>query len=181
MVDSEFIERLDSLWFFSSVLSLRSQSMDSDTDDKSSPNHHSPKPEPNKSLSPIAQNQTENPEFPVQLQRYPDCGEFAAETETQMEKRELLEVLPPLKYQKRRRSKRSFKSCLNQRRMAVWVSDLQLDMGFSVNWGVEEASSGYEWFGSPNHVKMPPLTLTDGIAMKQNLKSWAYAVACTVR
>ena len=191
MEDSGFTEKLDSLWFFSNVLSLRSQSMASATDEKATQIslHHSPKSEATKPLSIIAQNQknqTENAEVLVQQRRCLNCGEFAVETEGQIAKTEVLEVLPPVKEEKRR-SKRSFKSCLNQRRRVLGESDLQVkglgDMGFDVNvvcgnWVVEEAS-GYQWFGSPHHVKMPPLS--DGMAMKHHLKSWAYAVACTVR
>ena len=58
--------------------------------------NHSSKVEPTKPLSLIVENkknQTENTEILDQLQRSRNCGEFAAETKTQIAKIEVLEVL----------------------------------------------------------------------------------------
>ena len=58
--------------------------------------NHSSKVEPTKPLSLIVENkknQTENTEILDQLQRCCNCGEFAAETKTQIAKIEVLEVL----------------------------------------------------------------------------------------
>lgn len=176
MEDSGFTERLESLWFFSNVLSLTNQSMATDTVEKfpESSLNHSPKPESTKAFTTVPRNQkieTDNAEVVVQLQRCPDCVELGAETEIQVEKTEVFEVLQqPVKDENRRRRR--------SKRRAVWESDLEVKMGFSVNVVsgnrvVEEAS------GHHSHVKMPPLS--DGIAMKQHLKYWAYAVACTVK
>ncbi|KAJ9683051.1 hypothetical protein PVL29_018864 [Vitis rotundifolia] len=101
-----------------------------DTDEQTtqfSPNHSS-KAEATKPLSPIAKNQKNQTENAEVL--------FAAGTEAQIAETEVLEVLPPVK-EERRKGKRSSKSCLNQRRRVLGESDLQAkglgDMGFSVN------------------------------------------------
>lgn len=118
------MEKLDSFWFFSNVLSSECPPMASDTDEKVaqfSPDL-CPEPEATKPLTHISlsrRNQIEIADVLVQLQMCGSCGGSAAATGPQIAKAEILEVLPPGKEEtrRRRRSKRSFRYCLNQRRM----------------------------------------------------------------
>lgn len=65
----------------------------------------------------------------------------------------------------------------------VNVGDYEKELGFDFRFDLSEICmmiEGYERFNGKKCGKiMPPLS--DGMAMKQHLKSWAYAVACNVR
>lgn len=64
----------------------------------------------------------------------------------------------------------------------VNVNDYE-ELGFDFRFDLSEICmmiEGYERFNGKRHGKMMP-PLSDGMAMKKHLKSWAYAVACNVR
>lgn len=65
----------------------------------------------------------------------------------------------------------------------VNVGDYEKELGFDFRFDLSEICmmiEGYERFNGKKCGKiMPPLS--DGMAMKKHLKSWAYAVACNVR
>lgn len=75
----------------------------------------------------------------------------------------------------RRASKKRNKKDVN-------VGDFE-ELGFDFRFDLSEILmmiEGYERFSTKGYSKiMPPLS--DGMAMKEHLKSWAYAVACNVR
>ncbi|KAJ0081873.1 hypothetical protein Patl1_10471 [Pistacia atlantica] len=179
---SQFIDTLDSLWFFSNVLSSTTQQSGHASDEQTV------QEEPENPIIKVEENQNLG-------QRCCVCGEFAPELEPQVLHLEPVDLTKPEEKIKSRRSgrrKRRSKRMLHERRKILG----ELDLGFDRNMDSDElsskswlfdfeetTSSGYQMFGSQVHyqmnMKMPPLE--DGMAMKEHLKSWAYAVACTVR
>ncbi|XVE51491.1 hypothetical protein DITRI_Ditri02bG0045400 [Diplodiscus trichospermus] len=155
------MESFDSLWFFNNVLTLtttfqhndHAAALDEDTVGKEEPSKHRIQVVP----------------------RCPNCGEIAVGVEQQMvQPVKIVESAKPTEKpeRKRRRRKRSKRKVLGE-----------LDLGFHGNLASESSFSeetyGLSNFQSQDYSKMPPLN--DGLAMKEHLKSWAYAVACTVR
>ncbi|KAK8664647.1 hypothetical protein V6N13_084425 [Hibiscus sabdariffa] len=93
--------------------------------------------------------------------RCPNCGEIAG---VGVEQRRAVHAKPPERRKRgRRRRKRSKRN---------------LDLGYYGSLDSSESSFSGETNGIC-YLEMPPLN--DGFAMKEHLKSWAYAVACTVR
>ncbi|KAL5997795.1 hypothetical protein ACLOJK_008727 [Asimina triloba] len=87
-----------------------------------------------------------------------------------------------------RRSKESSNSCLARKGRSCWMQEFENVRGFvELGSTAEDIGLGSGLpvgrFDIPRgiylHCKMPPSG--NGIAMKEHLKSWAYAVACTVR
>ncbi|KAL8090861.1 hypothetical protein AgCh_040071 [Apium graveolens] len=65
----------------------------------------------------------------------------------------------------------------------VNVGDYEKELGFDFRFDLSEICmmiEGYERFNGRKCGKMMP-PLSDGMAMKKHLKSWAYAVACNVK
>ncbi|KAA8519622.1 hypothetical protein F0562_013933 [Nyssa sinensis] len=130
-----------------------------------------PKSDTSEPTTPIVQSQqTQFPNSAIVVQRCPKCGDHLAVEQAEGGRR-------------RRRSKRKLRnSTLSDRSKAF----REFDFGFDVNiigwyWIMEETACGYERFstGQQHYVKMPPLR--NEMAMKEHLKSWARAVACSVR
>ncbi|KAL1826847.1 hypothetical protein ACET3Z_005259 [Daucus carota] len=71
----------------------------------------------------------------------------------------------------------------NKKDVKVNMGDYEKELGFDFRFDLSELLmmiEGYERFNKKKCGEvMPPLS--DGMAMKQHLKSWAYAVACNVR
>lgn len=136
----KFIDSLDSLWFFSNVLSSTTlQSCDS--------GH--------------ASGEQTVPEEPENQNLGKKCC-LSGEVEPPVLHLESVDLKNPEEKIKSRRTRRRSKRILHEWR----------NMG----------SSGYHYFffgGQLDDMKMPPFE--DGKAMKKHLKSWAHAVACTVR
>ncbi|GAV57598.1 hypothetical protein CFOL_v3_01135 [Cephalotus follicularis] len=168
MDESQLIEHLDSLWFSSNVLSSsRTQPLSSLIDETKS--KESVEGLPSTPLSPILQDESQN-----------DASvELAAEIEAVTVDSCVSEVVEPKKKENKRRRKRSKRPNFGQRRKIVG----ELDLGFERSvcpgsWERFEYQS--QRYGCQQHnMEMPPLS--DGLAMKEHLKSWAYAVACTVK
>ncbi|GMY37491.1 WD repeat-containing protein 53 [Fagus crenata] len=183
---SRVIESLDSLWFFTNIISSRNNSLESTSSDGITPQKHvneSSKEELSEPISPILQKQLNvlpNAEnlFPM----CPKCGDFEAKIEPQMVKlaeNEALEFQMSAEKQERRKTRRRSKRSLNPRRKIIGELDLGLDVEeLSRIWMFKE-TCGYERFGDEDRNKMPPFN--DNVAMKEHLKTWAFAVACTVR
>ncbi|XWS19729.1 hypothetical protein CRYUN_Cryun31cG0041300 [Craigia yunnanensis] len=165
---NKVMESLDSLWFFNNVLTLttfqhkdHAAALDEDTVEEEEPSKHRIQGVPS----------TE-----ILVPRYPNCGEIAVGIEQQIvQPVKMVEFSKPTEKperKRRRRRKRSKRKVLGE-----------LDLGFHGNLASESSFSeetyGYSNFQSQQYTKMPPLD--DGLAMKEHLKSWAYAVACTVR
>ncbi|KAJ0016952.1 hypothetical protein Pint_10354 [Pistacia integerrima] len=175
---SQFIDTLDSLWFFSNVLSSTTQQSGHARDEQTV------QEEPENPIIKVEENQNLG-------QRCCVCGEFAPELEPQVLHLEPVDLTKPEEKIKSRRSgrrKRRSKRMLHERRKILGELDLGFDRNMdsddlsskSLLFDFEETtSSGYQMFGSQVHyqmnMKMPPLE--DGMAMKEHLKSWAYAVA----
>ncbi|KAL3596573.1 hypothetical protein D5086_008210 [Populus alba] len=101
-------------------------------------------------------------------------------------KTEGVEIPKPTKKEEKRkrrerRRRRSKRKILGELGLGFDKSSdyYKLDYGFGMF--NDDEARGYGMFGSQrqHQVKMPPLN--DGMAMKEHLKSWAYAVASTVR
>ena len=184
MEGSQLIQSLESLWFFTNVVSSRASHARNRTKEDS--------PQP---MTPVLQTSLQNhedspkPEFftPKCLK----CGDFAAEIEEHNGdqpniKIEGVEIPKPTKKEEKRkrrerRRRRSKRKILGELGLGFDKSSdyYKLDYGFGMF--NDEEARGYGMFGSQrqHQVKMPPLN--DGMAMKEHLKSWAYAVASTVR
>ncbi|KAK9268262.1 hypothetical protein L1049_010705 [Liquidambar formosana] len=177
------IERLDSLWFCSNIFSSATPPLASDGDGNVTENHlkETTRSEPSKPITPILENQQN---------QSPSAEIMRVETE----KVEVVEIpKPPEKdlRRRRRKSQRSIKPAGLYERGRILG---ELDLGHEVKWGyghlgfhvknvcgswMVEETCGYQRLSSQHHAKMPPLN--DGMAMKEHLRSWAYAVASTVR
>ncbi|XWS12492.1 hypothetical protein CRYUN_Cryun37aG0093700 [Craigia yunnanensis] len=161
------MESLDFLWFFNNVLTLptfqhkdHAAALDEDSVEEEEPSKHKFQ---------------EAPRTEILVPRCPKCGEVAVGIEQQVVQpvKEVEFAKPTEKPERRRRRrKRSKKKVLGE-----------LDLGFHGNLAFEswfsEETYGFSNFESQDYMKMP--SLNDGLAMKEHLKSWAYAVACTVR
>ncbi|KAK2642506.1 hypothetical protein Ddye_024269 [Dipteronia dyeriana] len=204
MDSSQIIYNLDSLWFFSNIFSISTTSQEQVGlgDQEEEEEEEAAKP-----MNQVEEN-SQNDESLVN--KCHKCGEFAAEIEslkvvveqlgskTEERKKELASSSSnssssrSRRRSRRRRNKSS--NLLHDQRRQVFG-----DVGFYHNGQIESHSHvespwlllddhhhhddttstfGYHDFHNMK-MKMPPLN--DGMAMKQHLKSWAYAVACTVR
>ncbi|CAK7350387.1 unnamed protein product [Dovyalis caffra] len=226
---SELIESLESLWFFTNVVSSRTSHARNRTQEESPQpmtpilqtslqNHEdSPKPEfltpkcpkcgdfaaeieehdGGKQTIKIEEVETPKPTKKNEDSPKPEfltpkcskCGDFAAEIEEhdadkQINKIEEVETPKPTKKEEKRkrrqRRRRSKRKILGELDLGFDSSNYyKLDYGFRVF--EDKETRGYGMFGRQlqHQGKMPPLN--DGMAMKEHLKSWAHAVACTVR
>ncbi|OMO65421.1 hypothetical protein COLO4_31250 [Corchorus olitorius] len=182
----EVIESLDSLWFFSNVLSFtKLEPKDDlatsaiDEEDNIVKEEEEESKEKTQSNSQNLQNEAPPSSENWVSIRCPKCGETGVEfgPVKEVEFAEPKEKQPEIR--RRRRSKRRKRS----KRKVLG----ELDFGFhggnldSESWFSEESNiNGYGNFETQQqYTKMPPLN--DGLAMKEHLKSWAHAVACTVR
>ncbi|KAJ8761860.1 hypothetical protein K2173_005432 [Erythroxylum novogranatense] len=150
---SELVDSLDSLWSITNVLSSRTHKV---TGNGRNVHDQEEDKRPAKPINPNDQNQPNEPtEAKLVTPRCSVCGEPVHPRSFHQE----LGVPKP----KRRRSGKA----RSKRKVAHEEHKLAFD--------------GNIWFlmSRVYPVKMPPLD--DGLAMKQHLKSWAYAVACSVR
>ncbi|EOY27947.1 hypothetical protein QQP08_018750 [Theobroma cacao] len=170
------MESLDSLWFFNNVLTITTLEhkgpLDEDIVKEEVPSKHN-------TQSTSQDQQNEAPSTEILVPRCPKCGEIAVEFEhriVQPDPVEEVEFARPTEKSERRRRRRRRK---RSKRKVLG----ELDLGFHGNLASEswfsEETYGYPNSESQHYTKMPPLN--DGLAMKEHLKSWAYAVACTVR
>lgn len=160
MAGSRVMESLDSLWFFNNVLSPRKQSLGSATDDEITTDNHV-KEEPPEPNTPILQNQLKE-------------LSSAAEIESQDVKPAEMgspELQRSMEMKQRRRTRRRSKRSLIQRRKNV---SGELDLS------VEDVTGCWMFVETCRHQSIMP-SFNDTAAMKEHLKSWAYAVAVAVR
>ncbi|XP_060671253.1 uncharacterized protein LOC132803066 [Ziziphus jujuba] len=202
------IESLDSLWFFSNVLSS-SSSPTAATQFLSFPANETPPTEPIKEAvlqepsKPISQMllQIQDNHTHHESPRCSKCGDLAAAAAAEIE----LEMWNPIinmeedmvvessKYWKwtaapkeetRKKRRKRCKKTMKQRRKILGELDLCSDgkqvwmLDGNCGGGYCNGSFGSAEFCKYNY-KMPPFH--DNMAMKEHLKYWAYAVACTVR
>ncbi|XVF40297.1 hypothetical protein PTKIN_Ptkin01aG0102200 [Pterospermum kingtungense] len=159
----QVMEILDSLWFFNNVLT----SPTFEQKDQAAVLHEDTvKEEESAKQKNILE--AEAPSNEILVPRCPKCGVGIEQKIVQHQPVKELEFPTPESHGRRRRSrrKRSKKKAFGE-----------LDLGFHGNlasWFSEE-TYGYPNFGTQDYMKMPPLN--DGLAMKEHLKSWAYAVA----
>lgn len=186
---SDIIESFDSLWFFSNVASSSSRT------EKSAHAVNevaAVEEEASKFKNPIEEKkQNESPSDESNLvPKCPKCGEFGKE--------EVEEFAKPREEKKKkksssgssrrkRRSKRSLRKILGEldhlhlgfdygNYMDFWLFDDEEIIKTGKHKQVLGSGSEYN---QHMNMKMPPLD--DNMAMKKHLKSWAYAVASTVR
>lgn len=165
------MESIDSLWFYSNVFCSRTTVSDLGAAN-STPIEHVEEPvveEVLKPVSPIVQNHNNESEseagdlIPVR----PRCAEVA-------EAMEYYCPSPRETEQRRRRRSRSKRGLQRNRRKILGELDLGVPVKAEVsgsNWILLEENWGYN----------NQFNLSDNMAMKEHLKTWAYAVACTVR
>jgi len=173
MDGSRVMESLDSLWFFTNVFSPRKQPLLGSASDEIATDNHvkdSPTEELAQPNSPILQNQlnelpTAENLVPVMC---PKCDEIEAQIVEPAEM-ELVEFQRSAQMQERRRTRRRSKRSLNQRRKNILG---ELD--------VKDFSGSWMFVETCQHQSIMP-SFNDNVAMKLHLKSWAYAVAGTVR
>ncbi|XP_039038399.1 uncharacterized protein LOC120175921 [Hibiscus syriacus] len=158
---NKVVESLESLWFFNNVLTLPSFehkghhgfALHEDTVEEEEEEE-----EEEESSKPKIQ------ETEILVPRCPKCGEIAAG----------VEFAKPTEKRKRRRRRRSNRKVLGELDLG-----LHCKLAYESSFSEENIARPIPNSETPRYTKMPPLN--DGLAMKQHLKSWAYAVACTVK
>lgn len=179
---SDIIESLDSLWFYSNIVVSFS---------KTEQPSHAVKEDAVEAaaLKPVNQIEEENKSRSAE-NLVPKCGEFVGkeieEFPKPAEERRKTSTSSSTSTSSRssggRRRRRRSRRRSSRKVLGELDHHSELDFGF---FGDEEMTSGQhnQVVGSEYHhctnMKMPPLD--DNMAMKEHLKSWAYAVACTVR
>ncbi|KAK8618508.1 hypothetical protein V6N13_132497 [Hibiscus sabdariffa] len=155
----KFMENFESLWFFNNVLTL------------TPPLHQEEEKKP--SDSKILHDVLAAAE--ILVPRCPNCGEIA---DVELEQRPEVQPVQAAEFARPERRKRGGRRRRRKRSKRKVLGEL--DLGFYGNLD-SESSFSEETKGQCQYyyMKMPPLN--DGSAMKEHLKSWAYAVACTVR
>ncbi|KAL4291428.1 hypothetical protein GQ457_14G009070 [Hibiscus cannabinus] len=149
------MENFESLWFFNNVLTLPPPLLLQQEEEEKKPS------ESNILHDALAAE--------ILVPRCPNCGEIA-DVGVQQQPADVQPVQRRKRGGRRRRRKRSKRKVMGD----------QLDLGFYGSCLDSESSFSEETKGQQYYyMKMPPLN--DGSAMKEHLKSWAYAVACTVR
>ncbi|KAJ4703691.1 WD repeat-containing protein 53 [Melia azedarach] len=186
---SEVEDSLDSLWFFSNVLSARTRQSSKPVNEDAVQEEQSKPRNQTEDKTQI----NESPCAGSLVPRCPRCGEFAPELRAKQVQVLAEEFTEPAEekskssssIRRRRRRRRRKKSLFHERRKILGELDLGFDYGnLDSEWvfNEEQTRNEKQIFGSQQphmNMKMPPLT--DNMAMKEHLKSWAYAVACTVK
>ncbi|KAK7815910.1 hypothetical protein CFP56_000969 [Quercus suber] len=184
------IESLDSLWFFTNIFAPKNKSLDSASDGIDTQEHvndESSKEESSEPISPILQHHPD--ELPNDENLDPmctKCGEFADEIEPQMANHvedEVIELKMSAEKEERRKTRRRSKRGLSHRRKILGELDLCLDVEEVSMFSMFKETCGYrnQSFGDQHRNKNLMPSFNDNVAMKEHLKYWAYAVACTVR
>lgn len=166
------MESIDSLWFYGNVFCSRTTVSDLGAAN-STPIKHVEEPvieQVLKPMSPIVQDHKNESESEAgnSIPVTPRCAEVAEAVEYYCPS-------PREKEQRRRRRRSRSKRGLQRNRRKILG---ELDLGVPVkaedsgsNWILLEENWGYN----------SQFNLSDNMAMKEHLKTWAYAVACTVR
>ncbi|KAJ7968746.1 WD repeat-containing protein 53 [Quillaja saponaria] len=186
MDGSRVIQSFDSLWFFTNIFSPRNVDSVGSAADEITPLNHTkelPKGElciPNTPIFLNHQNELERAENLIT--RCPKCGDFAPELDAERitpVDMEMLEFGRETEKEERKRKRRRKRSGLIRKRMILGALELGFDVeDFSGSWLFEETCQ-YQRLASARQLGMPPMS--DDMAMKEHLKSWAYAVACIVK
>ncbi|KAL4310110.1 hypothetical protein GQ457_01G041720 [Hibiscus cannabinus] len=155
------MESLDSLWFFDNVLTLPSFLHNKVHADAVPFYEDLVQEEEEEETKPEIQ---DAPSTEILVPRCPNCGEIAAG----------IELAKPTEKRKRRRRRRR-----RSKRKVLGELDLGFHGKLASESSFSEENIARPDFESPHYSKMPPMN--DGLAMKEHLKSWAYAVACTVK
>ncbi|KAF9672472.1 hypothetical protein SADUNF_Sadunf11G0045300 [Salix dunnii] len=178
MDGSQLIESLESLWFFTNVVSSRTPNASNGIKEETT--------QPTSSILQTGQQNHDDHEFLTPA--CAECGGLAAEIEEHEADEPIVMVeeveipKPAKKEEKRKRRPRRKRS---KRKMLG-----EVDLGVDRRSHSYKSGSGFGVFGdkephgmlgrqAQHQVKMPPLN--DGMAMKEHLRSWAYAVAWTLR
>ncbi|XVF27463.1 hypothetical protein REPUB_Repub14bG0109600 [Reevesia pubescens] len=171
------MESLDSLWFFNNVLTLTTFQHKDHHAAAAAIDEDTVKEEEEEPMKPKIE---DAPSTEILVPRCPKCGEIAVGIEQQIMQpvKEVEFAAKPIEKPERKRRRRRRKR--SKRKV---FGELDLGLGFHGNLASQSSFSEetieYPYFESQHYTKMPPLN--DGLAMKEHLKSWAYAVACTVR
>lgn len=167
MEGQQVLENLDSLWFFATVFSNRAPPL------PSPPPPAVEKPTQNGFVEPPA----EEIAIPITQIEQNDVGD-----EKKIENGGGVGIKTEEKEEKRRKNRGRRCWSLEQRRKIVG----EMDLSYAVKeicecWLFEEMriGGGNQYQRKKKTKKMPPFE--DSLAMKEHIKSWAYAVACTVR
>ncbi|XP_019706756.1 uncharacterized protein [Elaeis guineensis] len=185
MDDEMILESLDSLWFFSNILSPSSPI--TCFNEKNTQDSHLSDPRKAKQPAPTTQilqsHQLKSPNICLQA-----VGK-ATGSEGQATKRENSEASKHLKesYVEQRKKKSNREQGMKKLQRFRVFTDLGLSFGelgsdgrpCCTLWEQQRMARSYGLRQPFRCYKMPPMS--DGLAMKEHLKSWAHAVACTVR
>lgn len=174
------MESLDSLWFYSNVFSSRASVSGSGSHFTNHVKEEHAIEEVLKPVLQIVEDQKIEPESEARdlIPLTPKCAEVAMSTD----KGDVAEVVeyycpsssPRDKEQRRRRRSRSKRGLQRNKRRILGELDLGLHVKAEAAWG--------DWiFLEENFGYKNQFNLNDNMAMKEHLKTWAHAVACTVR
>ncbi|GMI93500.1 hypothetical protein HRI_003019300 [Hibiscus trionum] len=155
------MENFDSLWFFNNVLTLTTpfqHKQKFSIEEEEDTVEEEMKPPESMILHDVRAGSE------ILVPRCPNCGEIADVGTEQRRAVQPIQVAE-MEYTKPERRKRGRRS------------KRKLDLGYYGS--LDSESSFSDETNGLYYLKMPPLN--DGFAMKEHLKSWAYAVACTVR
>ncbi|KAG5029518.1 hypothetical protein D0Y65_012453 [Glycine soja] len=164
MDGSRVAQSLDSLWFYTNILTCRDEPEASLVE--SAPliqAKECPKRDLQKPITPL-QHESQNVE-----NLSPRCHKFEEVMKTMVPSRET-------KKRETRKRRKWHKLGLYETNVVHGGLDLRFD--FDV-FDVESWEYQIQMLNIQRQTKMPPFD--NDVAMKQHLKSWAYAVACTVR
>ena len=177
MNDSKVLESLDNVWWFSNALSSRThQALDFGSHNggggiTSSEDHFKDTPKPGTTeaiMTPIVQShQTQITNSEMVAKKCPKSSNLAVQI-----------------FEKEERKRSSKRKSDQRRRNIIRGLDFDFDHVKKLDgfWMINgEKSFGYERYWSQEQVKILPALSHDGMAMKEHLKSWAYAVAISVR
>nr|DAD37795.1 TPA_asm: hypothetical protein HUJ06_008436 [Nelumbo nucifera] len=205
MDGEKIIETLDSLWFFSNILSSSQPLSTSCTDGKpaqsQSPlNDSITADEPKPTIPVLQKQQNESSDSEILGGTSLKDSDSGLRTDLQNMKpadMEALKILESMEKEQNGKRDKKWSKCRSKRGNShkkkefsqskgsgdfdFILREVRLDGGsvFGIPALQMMERKGFQRFGDLHHLNMPPLS--DGMAMKKHLKSWAYAVACTVR
>ncbi|KAK8477947.1 hypothetical protein V6N13_015568 [Hibiscus sabdariffa] len=155
------MDDFNSLWFFNNVLTLTTP-LEHLLDEEEEEDTVGEETKPSESM--ILHDVLVGAE--ILVPRCPNCGEIAGVGVEQRRAVQPIQAAVHAKTERRKRGRRRRKR-----------SKRKLDLGYYGS--LDSESSFSEAANGLYYLEMPPLN--DGSAMKEHLKSWAYAVACIVR
>lgn len=192
MDGSRVTQSLDSLWFYTNILTCRLQPSVASLTNQFEPSIHANEPpkrdhlqKPNTPLFPLNHSHQNAEKMTPRCQLGEISSAFEEVGSSEMVRKSSGRETEKSRERRKRRKWKKFG--VNGTKMILGG----LDLGFNVKevsgfLKFQESSSSssphnrrYQLLSTQQQAKLPPFD--DDVAMKQHLKSWAYAVACTVK